>query len=405
MDYLKLNLMEKLSQFDLPALILLPFNIWFYAVTFPFRVLLNIFYGDSWKHKSQNVRYQPIHYQNSNEDRSHSWFPVERINEDELLKSKKSSMKEELINKPKEEDKKIFYRDEIEELKQKLAEYKQKELQSINNSSRLEAELARLQKTFDSKSQSKKKFEIEKKRINDLINQEKTKNFDLQQIIIGLKNQILKEHEQMESWKNRFEQLELKQQVQEKKHQKRVNQKNKKSTSTVEVKVEEEKESNINSVWHAAHHEKDYTEMIAKAQQQEEHKSFSEVLKESIQKDEKLVSNNNDEPSKFTIIGGSQSSQHVIENPIKIDEEEVEELKSIETKKVESKTVWNIPEHKRDYTQMIAKAQIEEIKHPKLSDSIKENLLKQENNYSSSDKTFEFAVIGGDLSNKHISAN
>jgi len=106
MDYLKLNLMEKLSQFDLPALILLPFNIWFYAVTFPFRVLLNIFYGDSWKHKSQNVRYQPIHYQNSNEDRSHSWFPVERINEDELLKSKKSSMKEELINKPKEEDKK-----------------------------------------------------------------------------------------------------------------------------------------------------------------------------------------------------------------------------------------------------------------------------------------------------------
>jgi len=209
----------------------------------------------------------------------------------------------------------------------------------------------------------------------------------------------------MESWKNRFEQLELKQQVQEKKHQKRVNQKNKKSTSTVEVKVEEEKESNINSVWHAAHHEKDYTEMIAKAQQQEEHKSFSEVLKESIQKDEKLVSNNNDEPSKFTIIGGSQSSQHVIENPIKIDEEEVEELKSIETKKVESKTVWNIPEHKRDYTQMIAKAQIEEIKHPKLSDSIKENLLKQENNYSSSDKTFEFAVIGGDLSNKHISAN
>jgi len=294
-----------------------------------------------------------------------------------------------------------FFRDEVQELKQQLLELQAREQKSINAKVLLESELSQLHKSYDSKSKSFTKFDSELKRMKELLHEEQNKCFDLQQTIAALKNQIAKANQQAETWKTKFQQLELRQQVQEKKHQKRINQKNKKtSTSTTLVEPEIEIKSDVNSVWHAAHHERDYTEMVGKAQQeQQEFKSFSEVVKESIQKDE-IPSTSISSQAEFIVIGGPQSSKHVVE-PIKEEESIVETVKP---EMEHSKSVWKIPDHTSDFTQLVAKAQMEEINHPKLADVIKEKSL-QDSTSLSSKASSEFTVVGGDLSSKHISAN
>lgn len=319
--------------------IFLPFNIWLYFVTLPFRLFMSISSGSLWKsaqdmkektmelkdkaleikedikeefNQSQfafksrpAILSRPIVDSAAFEYRQASWIPVEQDkhgkSEDQPLVRRRSPSK-------KQEAPVVI--DEAAQLKGRISEYEQRERSAIEDKQRLEAQLKDLSGKFESDEAALASFEKEKRRFRTLINMEQKKCFDFQQQIIALKSQLDREHKSLENAESKIELME------KTKHEKRAAKKflaeKKEEARPVEhaapaAHVEE------THGWHQPTQKVSYTEMVAEAQREEleSGKKFSEVLKEALKKDEPVMEKTVPE---FIVIGGPQSSQHVVEN-------------------------------------------------------------------------------------------
>jgi len=320
--------------YQVRPIILLPFNVWFFFVSLPFRVMFtlsDIFFAKDpafqlkekvLELKQEVVTIPSIKFQSYGparseayrrratslmENRPHGWYMVEKDDsKEEQLRSRKSPAKEQVkVATPLSKSV-----DETASLKQQLDQIEQRERSTLEAKQQLELQLEDLTKKYNSDEQVLASFEHEKQRFRNLISVEQKKCFDFQQQIIALKNQFKSEHE---SKIHAEEQL-----IALKKHQKAARKSRKASKSEVSkelpVKSEEsvKSEEHVESAWHASS-QKGFTEMVAEAQRDElEHgKMFSEILKEAIKKDEPAIA---DSKPEFTVVGGDLSSKHVIED-------------------------------------------------------------------------------------------
>jgi len=177
-----------------------------------------------------------------------------------------------------------------EELLKKVEEH---EKRASDEKAALEAELMELNKKYQHDEELVAMYSTEKTRYMNLINIEQRKCFDMQQLVVKLRSQLAKAQSSSSSSSSSSTSTD---------NSKTLNKSTTDSTTT-------ETTPQVNSVWHTAAKE-GFTEMVAHAQQDElEHgKTFSEVLKDSIKKEEPTTSSNTAE---FTVLGGADSTQHV----------------------------------------------------------------------------------------------
>jgi len=175
-----------------------------------------------------------------------------------------------------------------EELLKKVEEH---ERRAHEEKAALEAELIELNKKYQHDEELVAMYSSEKARYMNLINIEQRKCFDMQQQLVKLRAQLAKASSSSSSSSSTST------------NNSTTQKKESIGSTTVEATPQ------TNSVWHAAPKE-GFTEMVAHAQQDElEHgKSFSEVLKDSIKKEEPV---NTSSTAEFTVLGGADSNQHV----------------------------------------------------------------------------------------------
>jgi len=241
------------------------------------------------------------------EDRQPGWYAVDRDDkhEDQLVRRKSPK-------KAQKESTKESKIDEAALLKQRIGEYEQRERSAVDDKSRLEVQLKDLSEKFNNDEAALASFEKEKRRFRALINMEQKKCFDFQQQIIALKSQLSREHESLEKAESKIDTM-----TKDHKRSKRAAKKSAKAESQAQVAQPAQPLSHVeetgHSVWHQPSKKLGFTEMVAEAQREEleSGKSFSEVLKESLKKDEPIMEKSAPE---FVVIGGPQSSQHITES-------------------------------------------------------------------------------------------
>jgi len=330
-------------------LVFLPFNIWLYCVTLPFRLFMSISSGNFWnfvdemKNKSMEFKDKTMELKSnlmgmkedikeefsqsqialqkseiiipsrstrrssiSLEDRQHGWFAVERddskTHDDQTLIRRKS---------PSKKQKESPAIEESSELKSRISEYEQRVQSAAEDKQRLEEQLKELTEKFNNDEAALANFDKEKRRFRSLINVEQKKCFDFQQQIISLKSQLSREHESLEKAESTIDTM--------KKDQKRSKKAAKKSKSETSVPVQSaqpavDQPEETHSMWHESSKKLSYTEMVAEAQREEleSGKKFSEVLKDALKKEEPVMEKS--AAPEFTVIGGPQSSQHIVED-------------------------------------------------------------------------------------------
>jgi len=342
-------IMDLYSQ--LRPLIFLPFNIWFFFASLPFRLFFSftsIFFSkkdtpalQQMKEKANELKeevviptllpQQPRKFVPMPDRQFHGWYAVESKKEDRLtrrkshLKHSQESQESQQPQQPqqsqlKEESPRV---DESVQLKEQLSLIEQRERQTLEDKQRLELQLEDLSKKYNSDEQALASFEHEKQRFRNLIKVEQKKCFDFQQQIISLKNQLKSEHESKLQVEGQLDALKKKEKTDKRKASKARKASTPRSDMSAtdagkeslasEPAVESTRASSeTTSVWHSTE-QKSFTEMVAEAQRDElEHgKKFSEIVKESIKKEEPAFV---ESKSEFVVVGGDLSSKHIVAN-------------------------------------------------------------------------------------------
>jgi len=278
------------------------------------------------------------------------------------------------------------------EIKQLSSKHASDDKAALEEKKRLESQLKDLTEKFNVDEKALATFQTERSRLKQMVEIQLRKSFDFQQDIIGLKNQLKYEHECRIKAQEELE--SIKKQVESGKKSSTQSKSTPVSTPVVEYKPSEE----VKPAWHVQHHENDYTQMVANAQhEQQDSKSFSEVVKESL---DAKPSTDAKQVEEFVVVGGDLSNKHIVVDEV-ASTPAVESTPVVESKSVEeAKPVWHVPHHENDYTEMIANAQHEQQDHKSFSDILKDSLeVKPVEPTATAD---EFTVVGGDLANKHI---
>lgn len=337
--------------YSVKPVIFLPFNIWLYCVTLPFRLFMSVTSGSFWK-STQEMKEKTIELKDKAveikddikeeiliasslksepailkrpirsmplEDRQPGWYAVDKHeihdkhevhdkHDDQTLTRRKSISKKEA---PVAESSESPI-DEASMLKERIAEFEHRERTTVEDKERLEAQLAYLSSKVNKDEAELASSEKEKHRYRTLINMEQKKCFDFQQQIIALKSQLSREHESLEKAN-----IKISSMTKAKKASKKALKKALKddiagviAEPVAPVAAPEVTHSEEHSAWNT--HKVDYTTMVAEAQREElEHgKKFSEVVKDSLMKEEPVMEKSAPE---FIVIGGPQSSMHVVD--------------------------------------------------------------------------------------------
>jgi len=290
--------MDLYTQFR--PLILLPFNIWLFFVTLPFRIFFGITSGLFVKKAKEQVKEKTIEFKKE----------VAKIEQaDKIEKQSDKSIEEEAEESESESE------DESEELRQQLSQFEERERTTADERKRLEEQLEDLSKRVHEDEEALATVETEKQRYRKLIGVEQKKCFDFQQQIIALKNQLKTEKQSKLAAEGELQSIK-KDKATEKRKAKRQASKSKNTDqsapaqSTPAQADQNQNAGETHSAWHTTEH-KGFTEMVAEAQREElQHgKKFSEVLKTAIEEDKPVVA---EEKPEFIVIGGDMSNKHVI---------------------------------------------------------------------------------------------
>lgn len=308
-------------------LILLPFNIWFFFVSLPFRIFFavtsSVFSKPEQikeKKETETTQKKKDNFRTVEKTDSRAEEGLRRRSpvKEESEETQSEEKPRELVEEPEEQVEESNEEVEEDDSMSRIEELEKQIQAADEEKTRLEKEHNELYARFQSDERALADSEKERQRYKQLINVEQKKCFDFQQTIIALKNQIKAEHESRVEAEGKFKSF--------KRHTKKDKQRAKKEAAKLSASTEQTSSAQSNNplaldasthgMWHTPS-TKGFTEMVAEAQKEElsHPKGFADILKQSIHAEEVQQAPQQDSKPEFVVVGGDLSTRHVVEAP------------------------------------------------------------------------------------------